>query len=145
MIRPLNDYEIQDLIERNPAQRVKVTAHEALFGYYGWQNWDQVRGDVDQYGIPLPIPPRGITVRADAVYGDVVIFPDAHGVLRYSAIENPSLVNEIEKPVYTSDPDYWSLFEDIAKRFGEFTIDLTKVAIVAAVVVGAFLLRPYLR
>lgn len=146
--RPLSDYEIQDLLGRYAQLANLVAQHEQLFGGPDpLAKWDQVviaaQGDTDTYGQPVPIPPRGVSFD-DASYGHVIVYPDAAGVLHYIATDNASLATEIQKPVYASDPDYWQLFQDIAKKYQEAASGLglhveTGVIAAAVLVVGLLL------
>lgn len=140
MSRVLSDHEIFDLLGSHPREAQRVKDHEELFGLYGWSTWDQIAGDVYAEGIELPIPPRGFVID-DNEYGHVVVFPDASGVLRFVTTENESFVDEIAKPVFVSDPDYWELFEEIAAKYkeaagaaaGALSSDLTMVVAIALV------------
>jgi hypothetical protein len=121
--RSLSDHEIVDLLNQHPDIDAVVLSHEQMFLVDGHPyQWDQTliaaQGDTT-YAVPVPIPPRGLALQNDPTYGNVVIFPDAAGVLHFIATDNTSLVSEIEKPVYASDPDYWQLFEQLAKNFHE--------------------------
>lgn len=140
--RPLNDHEYVDMISRHDDVYKLVLAHESMFGFEGYRKWDQVlfsQGH-DEYGDPLPIPPRGITFY-DQYYGNIVIFPDAAGVLRVITTDNTGLVEDLKRPVFESDPDYWELFESIAKKYGEAAGGLlqgSSYLAVVALVVAAF-------
>lgn len=148
MNRPLSDYEIQDLLGRYAQLANLVAQHEQIFGGPNpMAKWDQIliasQGDADQYGQPVPIPPRGVSFD-DVAFGHVIIYPDAAGVLRFISTDNESLVKEIQKPVYASDPDYWQLFETIAQKYKEAAqgvgLHLETGAIAAAVLVVGLLL-----
>ncbi len=143
--RSLSTYEMLDFLNHHDHESDLVREHEAMFNpVTGYRSWDQVLYSMgyDEWGLPLPIPPRGLAVN-DEAYGVVVIFPDAKGGLHYSATDNESLIAEIQKPIYSSDPDYWELYESIAKRYAEVAAGAWGVAEwlpVAAGVLGLGLL-----
>lgn len=134
--RQLGDHEVIDFLERNPNVRDVVHLHESLYGFDGSFRWDQVLAAESSDPALFPIPPRGLAVQDDA-YGFVVVFPDASGVLHFNATDNTSLVSEIGKPVYTSDPQFFELYADIANRYGEVAQAVARAAQTDLIVLGA--------
>jgi hypothetical protein len=137
--RALSDHEVFDFLSQHQDIAAKVQQHEQLFLNEGHPfTWDQTviaaQGDTT-YAVAVPIPPRGLSVKDDPSYGDVIVFPDAAGVLHFISTDNRSLVEEIQKPVFESDPDYWELFDEIAKKFKESIPTLPQLEIGAGVVV----------
>ncbi len=125
--RPLSDHEIFEFLANIPQAASAVQRHEQAFLVENHPYvWDQtvsnhilvtITGDTLLQD--LPIPPRGLAFD-DATYGHVIIFPDAKGILHFTATTNDSLANEIRKPAYVEDPQYWETYMDILKRLGEF-------------------------
>lgn len=77
MQRELTASEIDDLLARQFGLYAKVLAHQKIVHDGNWHQGAQVEWN-------LPIPTRGVAVLDDA-YGQVVVFPDASGVLHYNA------------------------------------------------------------
>jgi hypothetical protein len=121
--RQLSDHEVLDFLSQHSDIASAVQQHEQMFLVDGHPlKWDQIsiaaKSDTT-YAMEVPIPPRGVAVNNDPTYGNVIVFPDASGILHFVATDNRSLVQEIQKPVYASDPDYWQVFEEIAHNFKE--------------------------
>ena len=142
--RQLSDHEILDFLSQHADIARAVQQHEQMFLVDGHPlQWDQTliaaQGDTI-HTMPVPIPPRGLSV-TDPTYGGVVVFPDAQGVLHFVSTDNSSLVAEIQKPVYYSDPDYWQMFEQIAQQFKESLPTLPQIGIgIGAVLLLAILI-----
>jgi len=119
-VRQLSNPEVSQVLLDHPDMREDVGRFEMMFNDPGaTQTWDQILAAEDPaYAGALPIPPYGKNYD-DAYYGKVTVFPDAHGLLHYIVTDNQSLLTEIDRPVYASSPDYWNLFGDIAKSYGE--------------------------
>ena len=143
--RQLSDPEVFDFLTHHQDIADDVRQHEQLFLVDGHLlTWDQTlvaaQGDT-AYAVPVPVPPRGLSVKDDPTYGNVVVFPDASGILHFVETDNRSLIDEIQKPVYASDPDYWQMFEDIAQRFKESLPTLPQIGVgVGAVLLIAILI-----
>jgi hypothetical protein len=146
MTRKLSNMEVFDFLGRHPEVNNLVAQHEHMLQSGGWV-WDQTQGGwnaaelvelaaAGAFTLALPIPPRGLAVDDD-VYGSVVIFPDARGLLHFTSTDNQSLVTEVRKPYYYEDPRYWELFEDLAKKAKEaIPLGLGLGAIALMVVAG---------
>jgi hypothetical protein len=139
--RELSNLEVVQVLGDHTDIATLVQQHENLFGYRGSQKWNQI---LLAQSTSIPVPPRGLTFD-DAYYGHVIVFPDASGVLHFVVTDNDSLAKEIAKPVYESDPDYWQLFQDIAKQYEHAlapilpTIGLSSIALLGVVAIVAVL------
>lgn len=136
--RPLSNYEVESFLSRHTEIRRAVAEHEAEFGYNGWRQYDQILATQEEGW--LPIPPRGLAT-ADTSFGNVVVFPDAKGILHYVATDNRALIAEVNKPAYQSDPDYWQMFDAIAAKYKEFATAgagvIEAVAVIALLILAA--------
>lgn len=84
----LSNAQVEAVLSRNTDLRARVLEFNTLVATLGW---DQVRtapGFLEwDFTIPGAIPPEGIYV-IDPQLGNVVVFPDAAGVLRYNVSNN---------------------------------------------------------
>lgn len=148
--RQLSDHEVFDFLAGHSDVAQAVSQHEQMFLVDGHPyKWDQTLSHQTLTGIDgvlsldvdVPIPPPGLAVKGDPTYGNVVVFPDALGILHFVATDNTSLVNEIQKPLYVSDPNYWQMFSDLAQKFQESLPTLPQLGVgIGAVLVIAILL-----
>jgi len=82
----LSSSQVAELLSRNGTLHNLVTEFNILdfFGTY-----TQSVSDVDfltwLLGVDSPIPPAGVAVQ-DSVFGPVIVFPDASGVLRFTQV-----------------------------------------------------------
>lgn len=130
----LGTFQIFDLYDRRPEVKTLAAQHEAYVSRYGW---NQIKAGM----LEVPVPPRGVWFH-DEAYGNVVMFPDAAGVLRFTATDNEQLVEDLKRPVFHSDPEYWELYQDLAARFGEgINLGLDLFGPVVVLVLGAVAYR----
>lgn len=126
----LSDTEVWDLLHRHPEVASKVSAHEAYVQDFGWDQTELTKGGI--WGKPttviLPIPVDGLTFKDD-VYGNVVIFPDAQGVLRYDGnVEQvPASIGEpfFQSPTGNTLEQY---IQDLKNAFGDLWGDVVLLA-----------------
>jgi hypothetical protein len=139
--RQLSNPEVFDFLSGHADIQKAVSDHEQMFLVDGHPlQWDQILAAQGGMG-PVPIPPRGLSVANDPTYGNVIVFPDASGILHFMSTDNSSLTAEIQKPVYYSDPEYWQLFEQIAQKFQESIPSLPQIGFgIGAVVILAILI-----
>jgi hypothetical protein len=140
MNRQLSPYEVFDLYTRHPDVESAVHAFEAQV-----VNAQQASGsgsiwadiyhaavqysdDLDNlitlgywdkfttYFGTLAIPPQGMVV-TDPVYGSVIVYPAANGTAYFNLTDNQSLITEVQKPAYVSNPNYLELYETLLEKF----------------------------
>lgn len=134
MTYTMADPQIQDFLNRNAAAAAAVAAHENEFLAPGaYETWDQVALSQDD---SLPVRVRG-NAYTDPSYGSVIVYPDAAGVLHFSATDNAALVAAVNKPAYVSPSG--NTFLDLLSEFEHnLTTGLETVAIVAVFLFLAF-------
>jgi hypothetical protein len=140
MGRTMTAAEISDLLGRNSEVSGRVTAFENIVDMTGYdQQPSTVLGPFVSAPLELPIPSWGYAFR-DAVYGNVVIFPDASGLLRYTCDLPAGLVEEIQQPPFVSPTgNSWSqtlkdLQDAIEKLLGSVVVGLVVYGIVTHVI-----------
>lgn len=144
-MRQLSIFETFDFLDRHPDVNDLVLLHESIFSPIGGDaTWSQLAGDYSAYGHELPIPPRGLAIQ-DSEFGNVVIFPDAEGVLHYSGDVPADIAAQVQRPVFKSDPQYLEMYSDMLRRIGHGLeaaanpsdwFNLAAIALAAYVIVG---------
>lgn len=83
-VRALSGSEVDTLLARNPSIAARVLEWNALISTLDWSQVQQAGGLFEfTFHIPGAIPANGICF-TDSSYGDVIIFPDASGVLHFT-------------------------------------------------------------
>ena len=83
----------------------------------------------------LAIPAHGMVVN-DSVYGSVIVYPAPNGTAYFDLTDNESLIAEVQKPAYVSDPNYLELYETLLQKFGEALPTLPQVQLGAFVLIA---------
>jgi hypothetical protein len=137
--RELNNYEVNDFQVRNTDINALIKQFEYLVANYGY---DQITGQTAypalEWNSTLQIPPQGLIV-ADASYGNVLVAPDASGILHYDANVPAGVATQIQKPPYQSPPG-GSLPSDFQAWLAGLQTTLGTAGTLVAVGVGGYLL-----
>lgn len=118
----LNNWAVNDFQLRHRDLLNVIHAFEDRVRLYGY---NQIAHDPAYERL---IPAAGKAV-SDSVHGHVVIYPDASGVLRYTAVP-PEIAQEISKPTYQSPTgnftdDWLGALNDAAEDFKDMATTVT--------------------
>ena len=83
----LNAAQIDDVLSRNSDLRLRVLEFNVLLSVFTWSQLIEKGFFTWTFDVPGFIPSDGVYV-VDSVFGNVVVFPDANGVLRFNATAN---------------------------------------------------------
>lgn len=81
--RALTAPEVDSLLSRNPSIAARILEWNTLLSTLDWSQVHESDLFTVTFGIPGAIPSNGICF-TDSTYGDVIIFPDASGVLHFT-------------------------------------------------------------
>lgn len=85
-------------------------------------------------------PPSGVIIEDG--YGQILVWFDASQRLHVIDVTNMAIAAEVQKGIYTSDPEYLEAVTSALKQLVTVSLDFSFVAILA---IAAYFLWPYLR
>lgn len=113
--RELSFTAANELLSRNAPLSRSTARFYHLVGQ--WNGYDQVQAG--RFPLRYGIPPWG-KVFTDSYYGDVIVFPDARGDLRFVVDVPPDVAAAVEAAPYRSDPNltFPDLLADLTHGLG---------------------------